>query len=124
MALRTADRDVHIEAIPERDTVLGDGSGLVFVDIALVDPSGMVHPGRDCEVVVTVEGPGVLQGLGNAAPASEESFLTGRCSTFRGRALAVVRATAVGEITVTVESAGVGRASATVTAHADSSPSV
>jgi beta-galactosidase len=115
-SLRTADADVHVEATVERDEIAADGSEIAFVDIALVDPAGTVHPGLDREVVVVVEGPATLQGLGSSAPMSEESFLTDRCTTFRGRALAVVRPIGPGEITVRVAAADVGEAIASVTA--------
>ena len=57
--------------------------------------------GADREVTVSVEGPGVLQGFGSAAPATEESYLDDVHTTFDGRALAVVRPTGAGTITVT-----------------------
>ena len=51
-------------------------------------------------------GPGVLQGLGSAAPATEESYLDDVHTTFDGRALAVVRPTGAGPITVTATAPG------------------
>jgi beta-galactosidase len=115
-SLRTADAAVHVQAVAERDAIAADGSDVLFVDISFVDAVGTVHPGVDREVVVVIEGPGVLQGLGSAAPMSEESFLTDRCTTFRGRALAVIRSTGAGEITARVAVADVGQATVSVTA--------
>ena len=62
--------------------------------------------GADREVTVTVDGPGVLQGFGSAAPATEESYLDDVHTTFDGRALAVVRPTGPGAIIVTVAAEG------------------
>jgi beta-galactosidase len=57
-------------------------------------------------VTVTVEGAGTLQGLASANPRSEESFTAAACMTYAGRALAVVRPTDVGSITITVAAEG------------------
>jgi len=55
---------------------------------------------------VDVGGPGLLAGLGSANPRSEEPFGGSACTTFDGRALAVVRPTGPGEIAVRVEAEG------------------
>ena len=53
-----------------------------------------------------VEGAGELLGLGSARPDTTESYLDERTTTFDGRAIAVIRPTAAGAITVTVTSGG------------------
>jgi beta-galactosidase len=55
---------------------------------------------------VTVEGPALLQGLGSAAPVTNEAFTGPSCTTFDGRALAVVRPIGVGAVTVAVTADG------------------
>ena len=75
---------------------------LAYVAIALVDAAGTVHSGADRAVTVEVDGPAVLQGLGSGNPCSEETFAAPTHDTFNGRALAVVRPTGAGTITVTV----------------------
>jgi beta-galactosidase len=57
-------------------------------------------------VTAASSGPGVLAGFGSAAPATEESFLDDVHTTFDGRALAVVRPTGAGTITVTATTDG------------------
>jgi hypothetical protein len=57
-------------------------------------------------VTVTVDGAGVLQALGSADPATEETFAGPSRTTFDGRALAVVRPAGTGDITVTVHADG------------------
>ena len=44
-------------------------------------------------ITIEVDGPGVLQGFGTGAPATEEGFRTNSCTTYKGRALAVLRST-------------------------------
>ena len=51
----------------------------------------MIVPFDDPVVKVGVVGGVVLQGLGSARPSTDERYLAGACTTFRGRAQAVVR---------------------------------
>lgn len=115
-ALTTAGPQVHLTAESERDVIGDSPADLAFVQIALVDDYGIVHHGVDRPVQVTVDGPGVLIGLGSAASETEESFLDDVHDTYQGRALAVIRPTGCGPITVTVTTAGCVPAMITVTA--------
>jgi beta-galactosidase len=51
---------------------------------------------------VSIDGPAVLQGFGSGNPCTEETFGSPTHDTFNGRALAVIRPTDPGMITVTV----------------------
>jgi len=97
---------VRLAASADRDVVRTDGTDLAYVDLTLADADGTAFLGRDRPVTVAVEGPGVLAGFGSAAPATEESFLDDVHTTFDGRALAVVRPTGAGPITVTATAPG------------------
>jgi hypothetical protein len=68
-------------------------------------------------VTVTVEGPAVLLGLGSGNPCTEETFGADTHDTFEGRALAVVRPTGAGTITVTVAAPGCETRTVTVEAR-------
>jgi beta-galactosidase len=68
-------------------------------------------------VTVSVEGPGALAGFGSAAPATEESYLDDVHTTYDGRALAVVRPTGSGTITVTATADGCDPVRVTVDAR-------
>jgi hypothetical protein len=116
--LRSAGEAVQLKVAPDRLS-LGTDDDLAFVEIALVDAVGTTHTSRDRELTVTVTGAGVLQGLGSANPSSTDNYTGTRCTTFAGRALAVVRPTAEGEISVRVEAADCDPVTVTVT----SSPS-
>jgi hypothetical protein len=113
--LRTAGESVQLLIRADRTSVDADAD-LVFVEISLVDDDGTAHVLRDKELTVTVTGPGVLQGLGSADPRSTENYTASSCTTFAGRALAVVRSTAEGLIAVSVEAGGCDPVSVTVTA--------
>ena len=104
--LRSAHGPVRLAVELDRPQIAGNEQDLAFVAISLVDPSGVLHIGDDRVVAVAIDGPGVLQGLGSANPATEEGFGDPQCTTFDGRALAVVRPMGPGEITVTVTTSG------------------
>ncbi len=86
--------------LPECDQVAA--GGVAYVDLAMADVDGVVESCADVPVSVVVEG-GELLGLGSARPRSTESFLSGHCTTYYGRALAVVRAGAPGRLTLRAE---------------------
>ena len=104
--LRTATGPVHLSLRADRAEITVTAGDAAFIEIVLVDDAGEVHPSTDRQVTVTVAGPGALQGLASANPTSEEPFTASACTTFEGRALAVVRPTGDGTITVTVQSEG------------------
>jgi beta-galactosidase len=96
---------------PALRAIVEPGQGdAYFVRIEIADSTGTVEMLADDEVTVAVSGGGVLAGFGSAAPATIESFADDRHSTFRGRALAVVRPTGGAPISVSVTSARHGSA--------------
>ena len=105
-SLRSAAGAVGLAAAADRQAIRADDTDLAYVTLTLQDPAGVVAGGVDREVTVAVEGPGVLQGFGSAAPATEESYLDDVRTTFDGRALAVVRPTGPGTITLTASAPG------------------
>ena len=116
--LRSANNDVRLTVAPDRGMISADDRDLAFVEISLADRHGNVHPLQDRLVTVTVEGSGVLQGLGSADPKSINNYTDSSCETFAGRALAVVRPTGAGDITVSVEAPGCDPVTVSITARA------
>jgi beta-galactosidase len=90
----------------DRAAIGAQASDLAYVAVTLVDDEGALYSSADRRVSVTVDGPGALQALGSANPMSEEGFGGTTCTTFDGRALAVVRPTGTGQIVVTVTAEG------------------
>lgn len=115
--LVTAAHPLAIELTVDRTEVRADTTDLAFVSIALTDGNGIVHPDRDRAVTVSVSGAGVLQALGSANPMTEETFSVSVHDTFDGLALAIIRPTAVGEITVEVAVEGAEPVTTTITAR-------
>ncbi|BCW36024.1 beta-galactosidase [Arthrobacter sp. StoSoilA2] len=105
--LHTADEPSRLLLRTDRPSMSTNDQQLAYVDISLVDASGRVNPLRDRTITLELEGPGTLQGFGTADPATEESFLDTAHTAYKGRALAVVRATGeVGPVTLTARANG------------------
>lgn len=79
---------LHI-ALTKCDAV-PDGANLCYLDIALADANGTVESNADRLLRITVEN-GELLGFGSANPRTEESYQTGRFTSYYGCAQAVVR---------------------------------
>ncbi|GGK75633.1 glycoside hydrolase family 2 TIM barrel-domain containing protein [Streptomyces flaveus] len=105
-SLRSATGPTRLVAVADRTELHADDSDLSFITIELRDEQGNPAGAHDQLVHVTVEGAAVLQALGSARPDSEERFDAAQCTTFDGRALAIVRPRGAGEITVTVTAEG------------------
>jgi beta-galactosidase len=102
VSLTTASGTVHLDVQVDRDRIDATDRDLAYVEITLVDAHGNLHSSEDRPVTIAVDGPGVLQGFGSGNPCTEETFGSPTHDTYHGRALAVVRPTDVGTITVTV----------------------
>jgi hypothetical protein len=117
--LRSATKPVRISASVDREVLRADDTDLAFVTIELVDSDGTLATSHDRVIRVDVSGAGVLQGLGSARPITEERFDATRYTTFDGRALAVIRPVAVGQIIVTVDGEGLEPVTLTLRAETE-----
>ena len=102
-ALRSVRDEISLQASSEDGILAGASS---FVDIFLADDTGTVPCDRDVRVCVEVGGPGELAGLGTGRARTEEGFAGPCCTTYDGRALAVIRRIGEGPIAVTVTADG------------------
>jgi beta-galactosidase len=105
-ALASATGSTVLAATVDRSRIRADESDLAYVAIEFVDANGVVQPCAAAEVTVQVEGPAMLQGLASGNPKALDPFTGASCATYDGRALAVVRPTGAGSITVTVTAEG------------------
>lgn len=98
-SLESADGKRWLEVQAEEKTIkVGD---IVYVDVAVKGENGIVESNADTTLTCTVTG-GVLLGFGSANPCTEESYDTGKHTTYFGRAQAVVYAGQEGEIRIKV----------------------
>ena len=116
-AVETAGDNVDLWAAADRAAIRADDTDLAYIDIELRDAEGRLNPGARKQVTVTVAGPAELQGLGSGDPQSEDPFFADTCFTWYGHALAAVRPTGAGQITVTAAAEGCTPVTVTVTAE-------
>lgn len=104
-SLCTAGEAVHLHVELDRTTLKADGADLCYLMISLRDKDGRVNPQAVKEVSVTVEGAGVLQGMGTADVETDNYYDNNTWNTYRGYVLAVVRSKhEPGEIMVKITS--------------------
>ena len=90
------------------ECIAADPADLAFVTLSAGRRTTARRPrGPPAQVEVKVDGPGVLQAFGSGEPAERRGASRApRCTTFDGRALAVVRPTGAGRITLTATAEG------------------
>ncbi len=115
-ALETADDAVEMDVTVDRTEIRADDTDLAYVDVALRDAQGRLNTGVVRKVSVTVEGAGVLQGLGSSNPCPEGNYFDSECPTYDGQLLAAIRPTGAGEIRVTLAAEGCKPVTVTIVA--------
>jgi beta-galactosidase len=105
-SLVTASGPATLTVTADRTTLRADDTDLAYLAIELRDASGVLVTGADQPITVEVSGTGELAALGSGNPTTVERFDAPTRTTFDGRALAVVRPTGPGAITVTVTGDG------------------
>ncbi|MEW9870735.1 glycoside hydrolase family 2 TIM barrel-domain containing protein [Arthrobacter sp. HS15c] len=104
--LATAQGRTRVKATADRTQISAADTDLAFIDIALVDDDGSLFSSADQPLTVSVSGPGTLQAFGTANPTNEHTHFTDETHrTYDGRALAIIRPTAAGSITINVSAA-------------------
>jgi beta-galactosidase len=98
--LRTAGEPAKIELSADRETVSTDWDEVVHITAEVVDAVGVRIPRTDQVIEFSVDGPGKLIAVDSGDVESIEPFQTNERVAFQGRALAIVRGTAAGTITV------------------------
>jgi hypothetical protein len=117
-SLSSADGPLTLTAVADRDELPADGTDVAIIEVGLTDAAGTVATAADRLLTATVTGPGELAAFGSGRPCTEERYQAGAHTTFDGRALAVVRPTGPGEITLTISSHDGLSAKVTLTARA------
>jgi beta-galactosidase len=87
--LITASEPAGIRLIADRKTI--DLDDLAYINIEIIDAEGNVVPNADIPLQLEISGQGTLAGAGNACPNKPASFQQPACTTFKGKALAILR---------------------------------
>ena len=84
-----------------------DGHDVIYVCIEITDKDGRVVPDAEIKLHAELTGAGKLAGFGSANPITEDNYTDGDTTSFRGRAMAIIRAGyEAGDTTLTVFAEG------------------
>ncbi len=92
--LSTASDPVRLQLTTDKKTMKADGQSLTFITIEVVDKDGRVCPDAAIPCEVTVTGQGSLLAAASADLKDREPATSSHVTTWKGRAMIVVRSTA------------------------------
>lgn len=105
--LTTAGDASQIRLTPDRTMIHAHGQDLSFVTVEIVDKDGQLRPDADHPVQYSLEGPGVIVGIGSGDVTSVESYGANPRRVFQGRAIVVIRySREIGEVKLTASTRG------------------
>ena len=105
ITLATAGAPARLRLTADRQTVTADGQSLAFITVEVVDQSGRLCPEAAIPCDVLVSGQGRLMAAASADLKDREPTTSNRVTTWKGRAMIVVRSTAKrGKMQVSVKS--------------------
>ncbi|WP_321433834.1 glycoside hydrolase family 2 TIM barrel-domain containing protein [Trichococcus flocculiformis] len=110
-SLTSAEEELRVGVNPEEMKVRA--GEIVYVPIKIEDKNGIVESNADRLLHIHVIG-GELLGFGSANPRTEESYVTTQCTSYYGKALAVVLCSEPGEVTIEIEAERLSRQKATI----------
>ena len=103
--IKTVGAPKKIRVTPETSKINADGQSLCYVKIEIVDEKDNYIPNVEVEILAKVEGDGVLEGFGSGNPKTADNYASGICSTYEGRAIAIIRSGKnKGEVTLIISS--------------------
>jgi beta-galactosidase len=104
--LRTAGRAARVALSVEEASVTTSWEDVAHVTARIVDANGVPVPDAEHEIAFAVDGPGRVTAVDDGDPESHEPYAAASRTAFRGRVLAILRATGAGRVTVTATAKG------------------
>jgi beta-galactosidase len=115
--LKTAGQAAKIKLTPDRNKILANGQDLSFVTVEIIDANGNMQPNAENQLLFSIKGPGVIAGVGNANLKDPDQYVGDKHTTWKGRALVVIKSTQQsGKIELIVSSPGLSNATITIDA--------
>ena len=99
----------------DRDQIAADRKDLSYVTVTIRDQAGTLVPRSKNLVAFTVSGPGEIVATDNGDATSHASFQSPNIKAYNGLALAIIRSTGPGKISVTAEAEGLKDATVLIT---------
>lgn len=93
VTLETAGDPVAIRLTPDKTAMNADNQDLVYVIAEVVDSKGRVVPDAEFPVDFSVAGNAVLKAAGNAHLNDPDPYFDSTATTWKGRAMAIVKST-------------------------------
>ena len=93
VTLSTAGKPARLQLTPDRRVITADGQDLSFITVEVVDKEGRVCPDAAIPCEAIVKGQGSLLAFASADLKDREPYTSLRVTTWKGRALLVVRST-------------------------------
>ena len=117
--LSSAGQPTRIKLTPDRTRITADGQDLSYITVELVDGHGVRNPTTENLIKFALAGPGHMVGVGNANPASTESYQQPQRKAWQGRCLLIVKSdNRAGKITVRASAKGLVAAEIVIDANA------
>ena len=105
-SLFTAGEPARLHLTPDRTVMTADGQSLTFVTVEVLDEQGTLVPEAAIPCEATVKGAGKLLAFASADLKDTEPYTSSRVTTWKGRALLVIRSTQKGgSVNVSIKSA-------------------
>ena len=115
--INTAGKPVAIRLTADRTSVAPNNQDLVYVVAELLDRHGNVVPDADTAIDFTISGPGAVIATGSANLKDTASYCDTSRTTWKGRALAIVKSSArPGTITLTARAPGLKKSTVAIKA--------
>ncbi len=104
--MKTAGPATALTLDADRSVIAADRKDLSYVTVTIRDQDGTMVPRSKNLVAFTVSGPGEIIATDNGDATSHASFQSPNIKAYNGLALAIIRATGPGKITVTAKAEG------------------
>ena len=89
--LSTAGKPARLRLTPDRSVITADGQDLSFITVEVVDRNGNICPNAAIPCEAIVKGQGTLLSFASADLKDREPYISPHVTTWKGRALLVVR---------------------------------
>jgi len=115
----TAGKPDQIKLTPDRNILKANGSDLCYILVEAFDRDGNPCPLADNPVKFNLNGPSVIEAVGNGDPQSVEPFISDHRNLFYGKAMLIIRTieNKTGNIKVNAASPGLKSSEVTLTSY-------
>jgi beta-galactosidase len=114
--MKTAGKAVKLAAASDRAAITPGFDDVAIVEVLALDEGGVRNPLAANPITFKIDGPGQIIAVDNGDKLSHESYQDLQRQLYRGRAIAIIRATGNGKITVTASTDGRAAAAAVINA--------